>query len=133
MVSISIMALVFVSLFRMQSGSVNLVEAGRFYTNAPALAQEILGQIRPEKNPSGMEETPGISKQASDHFARQYPGMTWKCQVMDVAGDKKQDTEKSGEEPEPILSHAQGLKKIVVSITQAGRTYEITTFRHVHF
>ncbi len=144
-VSISIIALVFVSLFRMQSGSIDLVEGGRFYTNAPVLAQEILGQIRFGQEDSGTQENFDISHEASEGFARQYPGMTWTCQVTDVGNDmsgagkahtKRNQAEDKAQADQrelagPIWAHARGLKKIVVGITQADRTYEVTTLQYV--
>ncbi len=146
-VSISIIALVFVSLFRMQSGSIDLLEAGRFYTNAPVLAQTILGQMRLEQEGFGGQEDSGIPHGVSERLARQYPGMTWTCQVTDVAGDmsgdrkgvpqRNQAEEKALAEQQElagqILVHTKGLKKIVVAITQANRTYEITALRYVSF
>ncbi len=144
-VSISIIALVVVSLFRMQAGSIDLVEGGRFYTNAPVLTQAILGQIR-----IGQENS-GISHEVSEGFARQYPGMTWACRVTDagngmpggMSGAGKADTGAKHSEEKAladqqelagqILAHTRGLKKIVVAITEADRTYEITTLRYVPF
>ena len=75
MISVSIIAVIFISLFRMQSGSISLAETGRFNTLAPILAEQVL--IKIEKDIRTWSESEG-------NFGEAYPGFGWTCEIVDV-------------------------------------------------
>jgi hypothetical protein len=54
MISVSIIALILTSLFRMQSGTIELAAAGKFNSLAPVLAQQLL--IKIEHDPANWSE-----------------------------------------------------------------------------
>jgi general secretion pathway protein I len=74
MISVSIIAIIFVSLFRMQSGSISLAETGRFNTLAPMLAGQVL--IKIEKDIRTWSEVEG-------NFGENYPEFRWTCEIVD--------------------------------------------------
>jgi general secretion pathway protein I len=75
-ISVSIIAILFVSIFRMQSGTINLATAGKFNIVAPVLAEKVMVQI--EKDVAGWSETSG-------DFGDEYPGYRWECEISDTA------------------------------------------------
>lgn len=75
MVSVAVMAIVFVSVFRMQSASIDLAAAGRFHTLAPMLAEKVLSQV--EQSLSEGMETQG-------NFGQDYPGIQWEFELEDA-------------------------------------------------
>ncbi len=74
MISVSIIAIIFISLFRMQSQSISLAETGRFNTLAPILAEQVL--IKIEKDIRTWSEVEG-------NFGENYPGFKWTCDIVD--------------------------------------------------
>ena len=113
MISVSIIALVLTSLFRMQSGTIGLAAAGKFNSIAPILARQLLVEI--EQDVANWSETEG-------DFGENYPGMGWSCEISDS----------SLEELEFIREESfDSLKKIDIKITDPSgqRSYNITTWR----
>jgi general secretion pathway protein I len=76
MISVSILAIVFLSLFNMQSGTIELATTGRFNTLAPMLARQLLADI--EQDPSEWSEFEG-------HFGSAYPGIIWQCDISVIS------------------------------------------------
>lgn len=113
MISVSIIAFIFVALFRMQSSTIQLASANKFDSVVPVLAKQLL--IKIEQDMDRFSENNG-------EFGDNYPGITWGCNVLDS----------SFEGVEYISEENQNrFKKIVIRITdQSGlRSYGITTWR----
>ncbi len=113
MVSVSIIALVFVSLFRMQSETTDLALAGQFNSIAPFLARQLLVDI--EQDLVNRSESEG-------DFGENYPGYEWVCKITDA----------SFEDLDFLDETSQGsFKKIVLEISGMNRqrVYKITTWR----
>ena len=113
MISVAIIALIFTSLFRMQSSTIELATAGKFNSIAPILAKQLLVEI--EQDLANWSEYEG-------DFGENFPGITWTCKILDS----------SLEELDFISEENQNsLKKIVIKITgpSGHRSYEINTWR----
>lgn len=113
MISVSIIALVFVSLFRMQSGTISLAQTGQFNTIAPILAAQLIARIEQDvKNWS----------QSDGDFGESHPGITWACEIFDISLDALDFIREES---------ADSLKKIHIKITGPGEQtpYEVTTWR----
>lgn len=79
MVSVAIIAIVLVSILRLQGQSISMNEAIRFYTIAPLLADSKISEIR--LNPSNFELS------SSGDFGDEYPGYSWKIQIEEIKID----------------------------------------------
>ena len=79
MVGIAIMAIVLVSVYRMQAQTLTMNTAARFYTQAPMLAQSKLAQL--EANSSG------IIVGDSGDFGEKFPGYTWNISTAEVSSE----------------------------------------------
>jgi len=115
MISVSIIALVFVSLFRMQAGTIDLAATGKFNVTAPVLASQLLVDIE--------RELPDPF-QAQGEFGENYPGFSWTCEVSDpFITDAELLTE----------DNQNALKKIQIEITgpDGKQSYKIQTWRVV--
>lgn len=113
MISVAIIALIFTSLFRMQSSTIGLAMAGKFNSIAPVLAKQLLVEI--EQDVANWSETEG-------DFGENFPGITWACEILDS----------SFEELDFISEENQdSLKKIDLRITGSSghRTYKVSTWR----
>jgi len=115
MISISIIALVLTSLFRMQSSTIELANAGKFNSLAPALAQQLLVKI--EQDPANWSEFEG-------DFNETYPEFIWSCNISDSFFE---EIDFISEE------NTDSLKKIEIAIIDSSRqrSYKITTWRFV--
>jgi len=76
MVSVSIIAIVLVSILRLQGQSITMNETIRFYTIAPLLADSKISEIR--LNPSNFDLS------SSGDFGDEYPGYTWNVQIEEL-------------------------------------------------
>jgi general secretion pathway protein I len=110
LIAMAIMAIVLVSVYRLQSQTLTMTTANRFYTQAPMLAQSKLAQL--EANPS---ET--IAGESGD-FGEKFPGYHWSVATEDVSAEALGET-------------AGDLKRIDLTITlneneyvYSVRTYE---------
>ena len=115
MISVAIIALIFTSLFRMQSSTIELATAGKFNSIAPILARQLLVEI--EQDLANWSEYEG-------DFGENFPGITWTCEILDS----------SFEELDFISEENQNsLKKIDIEITGSSgqRFYKISTWRFV--
>ncbi len=110
MVSISVIALVLVSVYRLHAQTISMHQAARFYTTAPLLAQNKMAEF--EIKP--LDELTDDSGSFGDEF----PGYGWKITIGDV-------------ESETLGSTAEDLKKIdiIVSFNQDEFTYDLRTYR----
>ncbi len=113
MISVSIIALVFVSLFRMQSGTISLAQTGQFNTIAPILAAQLIARI---------EHDVQNWSQSDGDFGESHPGFTWTCEISDISLDELDFIREES---------ADSLKKIHIKITGPGEQtpYEVTTWR----
>ena len=75
----AIMAIVLVSVYRMQSQTLTMTAASRFYTEAPLLAQSKLSQL--EANASEL-----ISGESGD-FGELFPGYSWRVSTEEVSSE----------------------------------------------
>ncbi len=76
LVSLSIMAIVLVAVFKLQAQSISMNNAARFNTTAPLLLQERLSVFKAQP----LEELAS----ASGDFGENYPGYTWQFFLEDV-------------------------------------------------
>ncbi len=110
MVALSIIALVLVSVYRLQAQTISMNQSTRFYTTAPLLAQNKLAE----------HEIKPLDELADDagNFGDEFPGYSWKVAINDV-------------ESETLGSTAEDLKKIdiIVSFNQDEFTYDLRTYR----
>ncbi|MCP4670321.1 MAG: prepilin-type N-terminal cleavage/methylation domain-containing protein [Desulfobacula sp.] len=74
MISVSIIAFIFVSVFRMQSGTIDLAISGKFNGMAPMLAKNLL-------NDAG-RDIDNWSEFEGD-FGENFPGIQWRMDVSD--------------------------------------------------
>jgi len=79
LIAMAIMAIVLVSVYRMQSQTLTMTAASRFYTEAPLLAQSKLAQL--EANASEL-----ISGESGD-FGELFPGYSWRVSTGEVSSD----------------------------------------------
>jgi len=115
MVSIAVLALVMVTLFRLQSGTIRLAGHGKFNSLAPFLARQQLATIE-----LSLEDQTHLSGDFGDDFQ----GYEWSYTIENAAF----------EEP-AIISEKQfeNFKRITLEITgpNRDRSYKITTWRYL--
>ena len=112
MVSVAIMSIVLVSVYRLHSQTLSMSTANRFYTQAPMLAQGKLAQLE-----TGL---PGIMGGDGGDFGENFPGYSWSVAVEEVA-------------IEALGEVANDFKRIdlTVSLNENEYTYRIRTYRLV--
>ena len=76
MVSVAIIAIVLVSILRLQGQTMTMNETIRFYTIAPLLADAKIAEIR--LDPTAFDLS------ASGDFGEAYPGYTWQAKIEDM-------------------------------------------------
>ena len=110
MVSISIIAIVLVSVYRLHGQTISMHQSARFYTIAPLLAQNKMAEFEIKPLDELTDD--------SGSFADEFPGYSWKVAINDV-------------ESETLGSTAEDLKKIdiIVSFNQDEFTYDLRTYR----
>ncbi|MFH2060722.1 MAG: prepilin-type N-terminal cleavage/methylation domain-containing protein [Pseudomonadota bacterium] len=115
MVSVAIIALVFVSLLRMQTSVIQLASATRFTIVAPILARQLLSQI--DQDLENWSQTQG-------DFGENYPKIQWTCNIFDAVSEPLEIISKTNQE---------NFKKIEITLTApSGQTpYTITTWRAI--
>jgi general secretion pathway protein I len=115
MVSIMVLAVVLVTLFRLHAGTIRLTENRKIAAVMPLVAQYQLSRLEAEKPEPGS---------LSGSFPDEMDGFEWSCMV------------ENAEFTDPVeLSDAQSerLKKITLEITAPGsdRSWLITTWRYL--
>jgi len=76
MVALGIMAIVLMSVYRLQSQTIAMSMESRFYTQAPLLARSALSRFE--------ESTESRFATSQGDFGREYPGYQWKITVEDA-------------------------------------------------
>ena len=116
MVSLSVIAVIFVSVFRMQSESIRLAALGKFNTLAPVLAGQLLAEI--ETDIEAWSETEG-------EFGSPYEYMTWTCAISeDELGTSEIIEDK----------YSRAMKKIDIEVRDPEQafSYTVTSWRFSH-
>jgi general secretion pathway protein I len=110
MVAVSIIAIVLVSIYKMQAQTISMNYEARFYATAPLLAQFKMTE----------QETKSLEDLTSDSgdFGDDFPGYTWSMAVDDV-------------ESEALGVTAKDLKRIdvTISLNDDEFTYSLRTYR----
>ena len=116
MISVAIIAFVFVSIFRMQSSTIDLATAGNFNTLAPMLARKLLNDV--ENDLADWSEFEG-------DFSDNFPRIQWRLEISE-----------SFFETDDFISedNQERFKKIEIEIfsSSGSRSYKINTWRLAH-
>ncbi len=112
MVSVAIMSIVLVSVYRLHSQSLTMNTEARFYTQATMLAQSKLAEMGAGEDAEFTDD--------SGEFGENFPGYRWSVSVEDV-------------EIEALGEISQDLKKIdmTVSFNENEFVYTLRTFRFI--
>ena len=109
MVAVSIIAIVFISVFKMHTQTISMSSDVRFYTTAPLLAQSKLTEYELKSVDDLSDDTGG--------FGEEYPGYSWQVSVNDVESEVLEDT-------------AKDLKRIDVSVSfNEENAYQLRSYR----
>ncbi len=110
MVALSIIAIVLVSVYKMQAQTISMNYEARFYATAPLLAQLKIAEIEIE-NPDEQTDDSG-------DFGDEFPGYRWNVIINDI-------------ESEALGNIAENLKQINVNISfnTDEFTYSLRTYR----
>ena len=110
MVALSIIAIVLVSVYKMQAQTISMNYEARFYATAPLLAQLKIAEVE--------IENPGEQTDNSGDFGDEFPGYRWNVVIDDI-------------ESELLGNIAENLKQINVnvSLNTDEFTYNLRTYR----
>ncbi|MGB2929513.1 MAG: prepilin-type N-terminal cleavage/methylation domain-containing protein [Desulfobacterales bacterium] len=112
MVALSIIAIVLVSVYKMQAQTISMNYEARFYATAPLLAQLKIAEL----------ETVNLEEQADDSgdFGDKFPGYRWNVVIDDI-------------ESELLGNIAENLKQINVNVSfnTDEFTYSLRTYRFI--
>ena len=110
MVALSIIAIVLVSVYKMQAQTISMNLATRFYATAPLLAQFKIAEVE--------IANPGEQTDDSGDFGDEFPGYRWNVVINDI-------------ESEPLGNIADNLKQINVNVffNTDEFTYRLRTYR----
>ena len=110
MVALSIIAIVLVSVYKMQAQTISMNYEARFYATAPLLAQLKIAEIE--------IENPGEQTDNSGDFGDEFPGYRWNVVIDDI-------------ESELLGNIAENLKQINVNVSfnTDEFTYNLRTYR----
>ncbi len=112
MVALSIIAIVLVSVYKMQAQTISMNYAARFYTTAPLLAQLKIAEV----------EIESLEEQTDDSgdFGDEFPGYKWNVVIDNI-------------ESEPLGNVAENLKQINVNVSfnTDEFTYSLRTYRFI--
>lgn len=111
MVALGIMAIVLVSVYRLQSQTITMNVESRFYTQAPLLARAVLTRLEQSKERELMSD--------QGDFGREFPGYQWKITVAEAP------SEALGAE----LSRDMKRIDVQVSLNNGEYVYEFRTYR----
>jgi len=112
MVSLSIIGIVFVTLFHMQSRNISLADSGKFHTVSPYLAQKVIAQIEYDLDDSST---------LSGDFGEEFPGYKWSGTVENYDYNGSDFFNKDS---------ARRLKQISVVISKNSRQFTLSTWRY---
>ncbi len=112
MVAISIIAIVFMSVFKMHAQTISMTASTRFYAIAPILAKNRLAEF--------LSQSPDELSDDSGDFGSGYAEYGWKIAVEDV-------------ESEDLGTDTGRLKRIdvIISVNNEKNTYRIRAYRFV--
>ncbi len=112
MVSLAIISLVLVSIYRMHAQTISMNYDARFYVTAPFLAQLKITELENETTENLVDD--------SGDFGDEYPDYSWTLKIQDV-------------ESEPLGELSINLKKIDVAIVLNNDqlSYDVRTYRWV--
>ena len=112
MVAISIIAIVFMSVFKMHAQTISMTASTRFYAVAPILAKNRLAEFLSQSQDE-------LSDDSGD-FGDDYAGYGWKIAVEDV-------------ESEDLGTDTGHLKRIdvIISVNNEENTYRLRAYRFV--
>ncbi|MEA1949173.1 MAG: prepilin-type N-terminal cleavage/methylation domain-containing protein [Thermodesulfobacteriota bacterium] len=112
MVALSIIAIVLVSVYKMQAQTISMNYAARFYATAPLLAQLKIAEVEIENFREPADD--------SGDFGDEFPGYRWNVVIDDI------DSELLG-------NIAENLKKIDVNVSfnTDEFTYSLRTYRFI--
>jgi len=112
MVAISIIAIVFLSIFKMHAQTVSMTASSRFYTVAPILAENRLAEFLSQPSDE-------LSNDSGD-FGNGYAGYEWKIAVEDI-------------ESEDLGTDTGHLKRIdvIISVNNEENAYRLRTYRFI--
>ena len=79
MVALAIIAIVLVSVLRLQGQTITMHESARFYTMAAVLAQNKMAEIKADPADAAQD--------SSGDFGEDYPGYAWQVKAEDVDVD----------------------------------------------
>jgi general secretion pathway protein I len=110
MVALSIIAIVLVSVYKMQAQTISMNHEARFYAIAPLLAQLKIAEVEIENTGEQMDN--------SGDFGDEFPGYRWNVAIEDI-------------ESEPLENIAENLKQINVNVSfnTDEFTYSLRTYR----
>ncbi len=108
MVAASIVAIVFISAFRLHTQTLAMSSSVRFYSTAPMLAQGKLAELE--------NKSPELLSDDSGDFGEDFPGYEWEVGVSDVESEILEDT-------------AKDLKRIDLTVSFEGIIYSLRTYR----
>ncbi|MBF0411985.1 MAG: prepilin-type N-terminal cleavage/methylation domain-containing protein [Desulfamplus sp.] len=126
MVSISILALVLVAVFQIQSSTLRLSVSGEFYSTASHLARKKMADIEQILNDPSMSNELSAN-QISGDFGDQFSGYKWECLIssFDISGSQI---------PEEVIakSELQQLKNITIQISYKDElSFKISSWRFI--
>ena len=112
MVAISIIAIVFMSVFKMHAQTVSMTASTRFYAVAPVLAKNRLAEF--------LSQSPDELSDDSGDFGNDFALYGWKIAVEDV-------------ESEDLGTDTDRLKRIdvVISVNNEENTYRLRAYRFI--
>jgi len=105
LIAMAIMAIVLISVYRLQFQTLSMTTANRFYTQAPMLAQSKMAQLEATSSDA-------VSGDSGD-FGDKFPGYGWSVATEDVSS-------------EALGEVAEDLKRIDVTVTLNENEYEYT-------
>jgi general secretion pathway protein I len=113
MVSLTLISIVFVSLFKLQASTIHLAEYGKFRSTATLLARQAITMAE-----SDLEQDSNL---AGD-FGEAFPGYLWKAHISDYQSfDSTVIPEKT----------AERLKRIDIEILYGDNIFTATTWRYL--
>jgi len=112
MVAISIIAIVFMSVFKMHAQTVSMTASTRFYAVAPVLAKNRLAEF--------LSQSPDELSDDSGDFGNDFALYSWKIAVEDV-------------ESEDLGTDTDRMKRIdvVISVNNEENTYRLRAYRFI--
>jgi len=112
LVSLSIIALVLLAVFRLHSQTLTMNQEAGFFTTAPFLANVKMAEIE--------AAFPEIPQNETGYFGDEYPGYSWKLAVTDVTSDSLEET-------------AKDLKQLdmTVALNDGERSFHLKAYRFI--